>query len=88
MSGLRRLVQVERTSASFQNTQINPPETRLGMATNRVSLYTLNRLRKKAEMFVGRGFSRDIMVFVSSGVLTPEGFRTFFLQSVKAAPEY
>jgi hypothetical protein len=29
-------------------------------------------------MFVGRGFSRDIKVFVSSGVLTPEGFRAAF----------
>ncbi len=32
-------------------------------------------------MFVGRGFSRDISDLISSGVLTPEGFKTHFSET-------
>ena len=34
-------------------------------------------------MFVGRGFSRDVMALVSSGVLTPEGFNCTFSAACK-----
>jgi hypothetical protein len=45
----------------------------------------LYRLRKKAEMFVGRGFSRDKRGFFSSGVLTPEGLKLPFSAPCLAA---
>jgi hypothetical protein len=45
----------------------------------------LYSLLKKSEMFVGRGFSRDIKAFVSSGVLTPEWFRVTFSAACLAA---
>jgi hypothetical protein len=35
-------------------------------------------------MFAGRGFSRDIKAFVSSGVLNPKGFRWTFSAACEA----
>jgi hypothetical protein len=35
-------------------------------------------LRKKGEVFVGRGFSRDISLTVSIGALAPEGLEKSF----------